>query len=240
MSLYIDDAFADEDITVRISNAGVRGDQTIWKGIQTQPISFAAQADFQAQTSGILKEYDDLLTKGKVALSVSASDGLNQAGRDLSQVSLKVHKMTIKTWSGTEDPIINVSFAMVNSDATIKNVFEQYYDLYAAMFPVLSDTNESGTPGGESLLAPYGFVTGSGTSRSRNGARGLWNLDIGRWFSARNLILTNVSLDSSLTLDATPGDTNPPMPMYAAVTCTFTTERAAIQSTVKSWLKRNI
>lgn len=235
MALYIDDAFGDDDLTVRLTNNGIPIGQTQWKGILTEPLSFSATADFGAQGSGILDKLDDLLKAGGKILTLSGDEELREQGKATQETSLRIHKLTIKSWSGTEDPVINVSFAMVNSD-TMKNVFEQYYDLYASMFAGLKESTEGGN-GNESLIAPYGFQFDG--SRNRNGTAGLWSVDVGRWFTAHNMILSNVELTSSLTLDVTPGDENPPMPMYAAVNCTFTTERAATQQMVRGWLRRN-
>lgn len=239
MSLYLEDALADSDLTVRVGNAGIREGQNTWSGLQIAPISFGASAEFGAQGSGILDKLDDMLRFTGKALSLSGNDELRSAGQELNQVSLRIHEMTVKSWSGTADPVINVSFAMVNTDR-LKNAFEQYYDLQASMYPTLTtESFEQQGNRGRGLLPPYGFSPDG--QRSREGSKGLWTVEIGNWFRAYNMLLTNVQLESSMTLDVSKDTTasKPAMPMYAAVTCTFTTERAATQNIVRGWLRRN-
>lgn len=241
MSFYLDDAYNDDDLTVRISNGGIRGEQNMWKGILMEPISFSANASFDPIAgSSTLDALEDFRQGAEIA-GRSSNNRVGQKLADLvGGITFRLQKLTVKNWSGTTDPVINISFAMINNDQ-VQNVFQQYYNLHAQLYPDLSSAQQEASSGdtGFALIPPYGFSPASrgGNNSSSNG---LWSVDVGRWFTAHNMILADVTVTSSLTLDDTPENQNAPEPMYAAVNCVFTTERAATRREVLRWLRSNL
>ena len=181
-------------------------------------------ADYAAGATEKWNQISSLIAQGPEVLRNS------DLVKNFLGVSIKTYAQSVMLWTNSERPSFQIPMHFVTWRDN-QNVTQVATELASMTLPgISSEDNESvmTKPGGYTIEADSNLSTFSRADK----VKGTWALNIGGWFTARNLVLesTNLTMSKERT---TVGE-----PLFATVECQLTPYRMVSYDEFLGWFKQ--